>query len=163
MDHHNNNHLQSPPPTPSGGVGGAPTTTTPIQSSGSRNMTTPSMTGRVKKLSRYETMMDQKVLITSSTLSNARTGGSGSNNSNSGSTISDDVETADGRIRNQEASQRIRDTWIYKQVRLRQDEFIRYQQVSFWLSVKLRCLVCLFALVVVAIQPKYIIIESFVF
>jgi hypothetical protein len=40
-----------------------------------------------------------------------------------------DEETADGRIRNREAIQRIRETWIYKQVRARQDEFTQYRKV----------------------------------
>jgi hypothetical protein len=31
-----------------------------------------------------------------------------------------DEETEDGRIRNREASQKIRDAWIYKQIRARQ-------------------------------------------
>lgn len=38
-----------------------------------------------------------------------------------------DEETADGRIRNREAVAKIRDTWIYKQVRARQDEFTQYR------------------------------------
>lgn len=41
-----------------------------------------------------------------------------------------DEETEDGRIRNREASTKIRDAWIYKQVRARQDEFTNYQQVN---------------------------------
>ena len=40
-----------------------------------------------------------------------------------------DEETEDGRIRNREAARQIRDTWIYKQVRARQDEFTQYRQV----------------------------------
>jgi hypothetical protein len=40
-----------------------------------------------------------------------------------------DEETEDGRIRNKEAVRKIRDTWIYKQVRARQDEFTQYRQV----------------------------------
>jgi hypothetical protein len=40
-----------------------------------------------------------------------------------------DEETVDGRIRNREAIQRIRETWIYKQVRARQDEFTQYRKV----------------------------------
>jgi inositol polyphosphate 5-phosphatase INPP5B/F len=38
-----------------------------------------------------------------------------------------DEETQDGIIRNVDAIAKIRDTWIYKQVRLRQDEFTNYQ------------------------------------
>ena len=37
-----------------------------------------------------------------------------------------DAETEDGRIRNTEAESKIRDAWIYKQIRNRQDEFVRY-------------------------------------
>ena len=40
-----------------------------------------------------------------------------------------DEETEDGRIHNKEAVRKIRDTWIYKQVRARQDEFTQYRQV----------------------------------
>jgi hypothetical protein len=40
-----------------------------------------------------------------------------------------DEETEDGRVRNTEAVRKIRDTWIYKQVRARQDEFTQYRQV----------------------------------
>jgi len=39
-----------------------------------------------------------------------------------------DEETEDGRIRNKEAASKIRDAWIYKQIRARQDEFTTYQQ-----------------------------------
>jgi hypothetical protein len=41
-----------------------------------------------------------------------------------------DEETEDGRIRNREAVSKIRDAWIYKQVRARQNEFTQYQKVS---------------------------------
>jgi hypothetical protein len=40
-----------------------------------------------------------------------------------------DEETADGRICNKEAGLTIRDTWICKQVRARQDEFTQYRLV----------------------------------
>jgi hypothetical protein len=40
-----------------------------------------------------------------------------------------DEETEDGRLRNREAVAKIRDTWIYKQVRARQDEFTQYRKV----------------------------------
>jgi hypothetical protein len=40
-----------------------------------------------------------------------------------------DEETEDGRIRNREAATKIRDAWIYKQIRLRQDEFTQYRTV----------------------------------
>lgn len=59
--------------------------------------------------SRVKTNMDQDVLLTRTP----------------------DEETADGRIRNKEAVQKIRETWIYKQVRARQDEFTQYRQVSY--------------------------------
>uniref|UniRef100_A0A7R9VEQ0 Rho-GAP domain-containing protein n=1 Tax=Pseudictyota dubia TaxID=2749911 RepID=A0A7R9VEQ0_9STRA len=39
-----------------------------------------------------------------------------------------DEETEDGRIRNREAATKIRDAWIYKQIRARQDEFTQYKQ-----------------------------------
>ena len=39
-----------------------------------------------------------------------------------------DEETVDGRIRNREAATKIRDAWIYKQIRSRQDEFTQYKQ-----------------------------------
>ena len=40
-----------------------------------------------------------------------------------------DEETEDGRIRNREAMAKIRDAWVYKQVRSRMNEFTNYQQV----------------------------------
>jgi hypothetical protein len=40
-----------------------------------------------------------------------------------------DEETEDGRLRNREAVAKIRETWIYKQVRARQDEFTQYRKV----------------------------------
>jgi hypothetical protein len=45
-------------------------------------------------------------------------------------TRSADEETPDGRVRNREAVSKIRDTWIYKQIRERQDEFTNYKKVS---------------------------------
>jgi hypothetical protein len=44
-------------------------------------------------------------------------------------TRSPDEETEDGRLRNREAVAKIRETWIYKQVRARQDEFTQYRKV----------------------------------
>lgn len=41
-----------------------------------------------------------------------------------------DEETEDGRIRNREAVSKIRDAWIYKQVRARQNEFTQYQKAT---------------------------------
>lgn len=41
-----------------------------------------------------------------------------------------DEETEDGRIRNKEAMAKIRDAWVYKQIRARADEFTEYKQVS---------------------------------
>ena len=41
-----------------------------------------------------------------------------------------DVESSDGRIHNEDAVRKIRETWIYKQIRARQDEFTQYRQVS---------------------------------
>jgi hypothetical protein len=43
-----------------------------------------------------------------------------------------DEETEDGRIRNREAATKIRDAWIYKQIRARQDEFTQYRTVSIY-------------------------------
>lgn len=43
---------------------------------------------------------------------------------------SNDVETADGRISNREAAEKIKDAWMYKQIRARRDEFTHYRQVS---------------------------------
>jgi hypothetical protein len=40
-----------------------------------------------------------------------------------------DEETEDGRIRNKEAMAKIRDAWVYKQIRARVDEFTEYKQV----------------------------------
>jgi len=42
-----------------------------------------------------------------------------------------DEETEDGRIRNREAATKIRDAWIYKQIRARQDEFTQYRTVEY--------------------------------
>lgn len=42
-----------------------------------------------------------------------------------------DEETEDGRIRNREAATKIRDAWIYKQIRARQDEFTQYRSVEY--------------------------------
>lgn len=40
-----------------------------------------------------------------------------------------DEETEDGRIRNKEAMAKIRDAWVYKQIRARVNEFTEYKQV----------------------------------
>jgi hypothetical protein len=40
-----------------------------------------------------------------------------------------DEETEDGRIRNKEAMAKIRDAWVYKEIRARMDEFTEYKQV----------------------------------
>ena len=45
-------------------------------------------------------------------------------------TKTDDVETADDRIRNAEAIAKIREAWVYKQVRERVGEFTEYKRVS---------------------------------
>ena len=53
-----------------------------------------------------------------------------------------DEETEDGRIRNREAATKIRDAWIYKQIRAHQDEFTQYRTVSFfnsWLQSQFCC------------------------
>ena len=44
-------------------------------------------------------------------------------------TKSTDVETEDGRISNREAAEKIKDAWMYKQIRARRDEFTHYRQV----------------------------------
>lgn len=41
-----------------------------------------------------------------------------------------DEETPDGRIYNREAVKKIRDAWIFKEVRSRQREFTQYKPVS---------------------------------
>lgn len=128
QQHNNNNNMTPPPP----GVV-VPTaissTTTNTSAQPPSQQRTGTSTGNKKKglISRYETMMDQKVLLTTRH-------------------SIDDIETSDGRIRNQEASQRIRDTWIYKQVRIRQDEFIQYQQVRIIYAVAATCCctICIF-------------------
>jgi len=45
-----------------------------------------------------------------------------------------DVETADGRIRNAEAIAKIRDAWVYKQVRERVGEFTEYKRSSIFVG-----------------------------
>lgn len=45
-----------------------------------------------------------------------------------------DEETEDGRIRNREAATKIRDAWIYKQIRARQDEFTQYRTARIFLG-----------------------------
>lgn len=45
-----------------------------------------------------------------------------------------DEETEDGRIRNKEAIAKIRDAWVYKQIRARVDEFTEYKQVRLFLT-----------------------------
>jgi hypothetical protein len=51
-----------------------------------------------------------------------------------------DEETEDGRIRNREAATKIRDAWIYKQIRARQDEFTQYRSVSVHYIIQLMVL-----------------------
>jgi hypothetical protein len=43
-----------------------------------------------------------------------------------------DEETEDGRIKNREAMAKIRDAWVYKQVRARLNEFTNYRQVRMY-------------------------------
>jgi phosphatidylinositol-bisphosphatase len=45
-----------------------------------------------------------------------------------------DEEAEDGRIRNREAVTKIRDAWIYKQIRARQDEFTQYKQARLFVG-----------------------------
>eukprot|EP00532_Pseudo-nitzschia_australis_P009224 CAMPEP_0168163900 /NCGR_PEP_ID=MMETSP0139_2-20121125/633_1 /TAXON_ID=44445 /ORGANISM="Pseudo-nitzschia australis, Strain 10249 10 AB" /LENGTH=897 /DNA_ID=CAMNT_0008080847 /DNA_START=170 /DNA_END=2863 /DNA_ORIENTATION=- len=45
-----------------------------------------------------------------------------------------DEETEDGRIRNREAMSKIRDAWVYKQVRERVREFTEYRQATFFVG-----------------------------
>jgi len=49
-------------------------------------------------------------------------------------TCSPDEETEDGRVRNQEAATKIRDAWIYKQIRARQDEFTQYKEARLFIG-----------------------------
>ena len=50
-----------------------------------------------------------------------------------------DEETEDGRIRNREAMAKIRDAWVYKQVRERAAEFTEFHQVSTTTACKEWC------------------------
>lgn len=52
-------------------------------------------------------------------------------------TLSKNEEFEDGRILNKEAMAKIRDAWVYKQVRARSGEFTEYKQVR---TRKLFCL-----------------------
>lgn len=45
-------------------------------------------------------------------------------------TQSDEKETEDGHVYNPEAVSKIRECWLYKQTRARQEEFTQYQEVS---------------------------------
>ena len=45
-----------------------------------------------------------------------------------------DAETEEGLIRNKQAVEKIRDTWLYKQVKSRQDEFTNYQQATLFVG-----------------------------
>jgi len=45
-----------------------------------------------------------------------------------------DEETEQGVIRNRQAIEKIRDTWLYKQVKSRQDEFTNYQQAKLFVG-----------------------------
>jgi hypothetical protein len=45
-----------------------------------------------------------------------------------------DEETEDGRLCNKDAMKKIRDAWVYKQVRSRVKEFTEYKQVSYVFS-----------------------------
>ncbi|KAL3807945.1 hypothetical protein ACHAXA_006823 [Cyclostephanos tholiformis] len=68
---------------------------------------------------------------TSNRVVRAKTPNSPSKNNSAGIIVASraaDEETEDGRIRNREASAKIRDAWIYKQIRSRQDEFTQYKQ-----------------------------------
>lgn len=47
---------------------------------------------------------------------------------------STDVETADGRISNKEAAEKIKDAWMYKQIRARRDEFTHYRQAMLFVG-----------------------------
>jgi len=89
------------PPTP---PTNAASITPPPSSGGGNNINDPLATdSRDSRLSR----MEDRVLVT-------RTA---------------DEETEDGRIRNKEAMVKIRDAWVYKQIRSRVDEFTEYKQV----------------------------------
>ncbi|CAB9525107.1 II inositol 1,4,5-trisphosphate 5-phosphatase [Seminavis robusta] len=45
-----------------------------------------------------------------------------------------DVETEDGRISNVEAAEKIKDAWMYKQIRARRDEFTHYRQAMLFIG-----------------------------
>ena len=45
-----------------------------------------------------------------------------------------DEETEEGLIRNRQAVEKIRDTWLYKQVKNRQDEFTNYQKAHLYVG-----------------------------
>ena len=45
-----------------------------------------------------------------------------------------DEETEEGVVRNRQASEKIRDTWLYKQVKARQDEFTNYQNATLFVG-----------------------------
>jgi hypothetical protein len=112
------------PPSTAGGYGsGAPPPQPPQQQQRPAQHVTPPPSGNntralsvprevvtpKTKMSRIA-MMESKVLVT-------RTA---------------DEETEDGRIRNNEAIAKIRDAWVYKQIRERVDEFTDYKQVRQW-------------------------------
>jgi len=48
-----------------------------------------------------------------------------------------DEETVDGRVRNKEAVQKIRDTWIYHQVQERKAQFTHFHEASVFLCCEL--------------------------
>jgi hypothetical protein len=45
-----------------------------------------------------------------------------------------DEETVSGQVKNREAMQKIRDAWIFKQIRSRQQEFTQYRTVRFYFA-----------------------------
>jgi hypothetical protein len=91
-----------PPPAQTANVGGPPHGAPPAHS-----VTPPPAPVKVLHKNNRMATMEDKVLVT-------RTA---------------DEEMEDGRIRNKEAMAKIRDAWVYKQVRARVDEFTEYKKV----------------------------------
>ena len=79
---------------------------TSLPSSGNNNYSSKQISSAAWNLAR-KAHMDNKMLVTKTA----------------------DMETEDGRISNREAAEKIKDAWMYKQIRARQDEFTHYRQV----------------------------------
>ena len=64
-----------------------------------------------------------------------------------------DEETEDGRICNKEAMAKIRDAWVYKQIRERVDEFTEYKQVMNMFCRRLICFLSLSSQIMRGLGP----------